>query len=318
MMKSLLNKKRVLITGGEGFIGSHLTHKLAELGANVFVIAHPREDLWRLKDLLKTIKVFRVDIEDFASLRKIMDKISPCKVYHLAAITKRENTPENALLVARKNIIGTINLVAALDKGSYDCFVNIGTSDEYAGNPIPFYEEQPPNPISFYAASKTANWYFCKIFYNKLGLPIINLRFFLVYGPKQNTGFFIPELIISSLKRRDFKMTLGEQTRDFIFVGDIIDGIIKASLRKEAVGQTINFCSGNEYQLREIAEKVRKLTGKGAKILYGAIPYRNNEIGRIVGDNSKARNIINWRPRVTLEKGLKITVDWYRDNLGKY
>ena len=305
----------VLVTGATGFIGSHLTRQLVKEGAEVSIFIRPTSSLNKIKDSKGKINIYKVDITDLSLLRKLVKKVKPQKVFHLAAYTDAGRSFNNIVSAIRVNVQGTMNLLSALEEVDYSCFVNTGSSEEYGCNNVPFTEEQKVDPLSPYAASKSANWLFCNMCYQTFSCPIVTLRPFLVYGPYQESNRFIPQFIISALRKKDFKMTAGEQTREFTYVTDIVEGYIRASMEEKAIGETINLCTGREYVLREVVNKIDQLMGEPIKILVGALPYRTKELWRLYGDGSKANQLLGWEPKVGLETGLQMTIKWYRKNI---
>jgi len=239
------------------------------------------------------------------------DKVRPGLVFHLAA-TGATDIHVTPALAVRVNIEGTLNLLAALD-GRYRAFVNTGTCHEYGANDPPFREDQDPRPELPYAISKTAAWHFCRRFHRTQGWPIVTVRPFAVYGPRQAANTFISACICAAQSGQDFKMTLGEQKRDWIYVTDVVDGLIRAATVPEASGGTYNLCTGQETTLYEIAQLIVEQVGadravKPITVRRGALPYRAGEIWRLVGDNTRARNVLGWKPQMTLQEGIRETI----------
>lgn len=307
-----LRDVRVLVTGAGGFIGSHLTNRLINGGAKVSVIDIARTD--NLKDIINKVDFYKTDIRDFESVRKVVKIIQPEKIYHLGALIDARSSFLNVEKVFQTNVQGSINLIRSLENVDYDCFVNTGACEEYGDNPVPFTEEQVPNPTSPYSASKTSITLFCKMCYKSYNFPMITLRPTIAYGPCQSPKMFIPELICSALLKQDFKMSKGEQTRDFVYVEDVVDAYIKASTKKNAIGEIINIGSKKEYTMKDVVFKVLNLMGNPIAPLIGALPYRPREIMRYCCDNSKAKAILDWVPKTDLDDGLKKTINWYVSN----
>ena len=149
-------------------------------------------------------------------------------------------------------------------------------------------------------------------FYKTIKLPIVTLRPFLAYGPHQDTDMFIPSLINHCLEGCDFKMTKGDQTREFNYVDDIVTAYIKAAVSKNAIGEIINIGNGIEYSIRYVADKVLELTGSRIKLLTGALSKRPGETSHFFCSNKKAKELLGWFPKVSLDEGLKRTIDWYK------
>ena len=320
---------RVLVTGATGFIGSHLAERLVAEGAEVTLAVEPRASKANVASILDKVRVHEVDLRDGQTVRQLVRKCRPSKIYHLAAVgvTEPEIDPRLAVQV---NVMGTLNLLDALTETDCDCFVNTGTCYEYGHNtpppPVPpkvggaggQREDQMVDPINAYAASKSAAWLFCNMYHRTHGYPIVTVRPFTVYGPRQSERALIPQVIISALRgaeglAKDFAMTGGEQTRDFTYVDDIVEGYIRASLSEKAIGQTINLGTGEERSIKEVVLKVLELMGNPVKPMIGALPYRPREIWRLYSDSSKARELLGWQPQVSLEDGLRKTIAWYTE-----
>ena len=300
----------VLVTGATGFIGSHLAERLVAEGAEVTLAVEPGASKANVTNILDKVRVHQVDLRDGQRVRELTRECQPRKVYHLAAagVTNPGVDPRLAVQV---NVIGTLNLLEALEETDCDCFINTGTCYEYGHNTPPMRENQMPDPINAYAASKSAAWLFCNMYHRTHGYPIVTVRPFTVYGPRQSARALIPQVILHALRGEDFLMTGGEQGRDWIYVDDVVEGYIRASLAEAAIGQTINLCTGKERTVREVVEKVLELMGNPIHPLIGALPYRQGEVWHLVGDNAKARELLGWEPRVTLEEGLRRTVFSY-------
>jgi UDP-glucose 4-epimerase len=299
-------RERVLVTGGSGFIGSFLVQALVCQGQEVHCLLRPGSPAHHLRDLLDQIHVHRADLADLPAVQEAVGTARPQVVYHLAAAGVTDVGVDPALAV-RVNVEGTLNLLAALD-GSYRAFVNTGTCHEYGSNEPPFREDQDPRPELPYAITKTAAWHFCNRFHRSKGWPIVTVRPFGVYGPRQAARTFIPACIRAAQAGLDFDMTGGEQRRDWIYVQDVVAGLMRAAAVPEAIGGTFNLCTGQETTLYEVARTIVALMGSPTAIRRGALPYREGEIWRLAGDNTRARTILGWEPRVTLEEGLQQTI----------
>jgi len=307
----------VLITGATGFIGSHLAERLVAEGAEVTLAVEPRASKANVASILDKVRVHEVDLREGQTVQRLVRECQPSKVYHLAAVGVTEPGVDPALAV-QVNVLGTLNLLEALTETECNCFVNTGTCYEYGHNDPPMHEDQMVDPINTYAASKSAAWIFCNMYHRTRGCPIITVRPFTVYGPRQSSRALIPQAIISALRgaeglAKDFAVTGGEQTRDFTYVDDIVEGYIRASLSEKAIGQTINLGAGEERPIKDVVLKVLELMGNPVRPLIGALPYRPREIWRLYSDSSKARELLGWQPQVGLEDGLRKTIEWYSE-----
>lgn len=314
-MITTLAKTKVLVTGTSGFIGSHLARRLVAEGAEVHGLVEPGTSRWRIQDIQKQIELYDADLRDYESLKKITQGVKPQKVFHLAARVDVSRSLEIIDEMVEVNIRGTLNLLRALDGIAYDCFINTGTSEEYGDNPTPFREDQTPNPVSPYSAAKAAVTMFCRMLHKTSGLPVITLRPFLTYGPGQESDMLIPSLIRKVSQGEALEMTRGEQTREFNYVEDVVDGFIRASLSPGAIGEIINIGNGREYRVRDVVEMVLRLMNSPIEPRFGALDYRPGEAWHFYCDNTKARKILGWKPEVSLEDGLRMTIDWYQKHL---
>jgi len=304
---------RVLVTGAAGFIGSHLSRELVGRNAEVFLIDKPGISTARIEDILDKVRVHYVDITDFSSLKNSIREIRPQKIFHLAAYV--DVTRDWAIVdkMINVNIKGTLNLLRSLEGVNYDCFVNTGTCEEYGDNPTPFSEDQVPNPVSPYSASKVSTTMFCQMLHKTVNLPIVTVRPLIAYGPGQESQMLIPSLIKNALNGKSFKMTKGEQTRQFNYIDDVVEGFILAGTTPEAIGEVINLGSGAEYRIKDVAKMILNLMGNPIKLEIGALPYRPGETMHFYCSNEKEKKILGWRPNIPLKVGLKRTIDWYKN-----
>jgi nucleoside-diphosphate-sugar epimerase len=298
--------ERVLVTGGSGFIGSTLVEELVRRGADVTCVLLPPDPAAHLEEVRQEIRICRADLTDREAVREAVSAARPEVVFHLAAAGVTDVCVDPAT-AARVNVEGTLNLLSAL-QGNYRVFVNTGTCHEYGGNEPPFREDQDPRPELPYAITKTAAWHFCNRYRRTVGWPIVTLRPFSVYGPRQAPNTFIPACIRAAQVGRDFDMTLGEQTRDCVYVDDIVEGFILAATVPEAIGETLNLCTSREVPLYQIAQVIVQQMGHPIAIHRGPLPYREGEIWRLVGDNTRAREVLGWESRVPLAEGLRRTI----------
>lgn len=308
-----LRSKVVLVTGASGFIGSHLTRRLLEEGAEVHVLLRKDTNLFRIQDIVNKLKVWYGDLSDYSAICPCIRNSRPQIVFHLAALRNVKREPELIEAMIDINIKGTLNLLRAAikEKMTLECFVNTGSSEEYGNGPVPFDEDQREMPVSPYSASKVAATYFCQMIHKSMGLPIITLRPFLIYGPNQDTDMFIPSLIRHCIEARDFPMTDGNQTRDFNYIDDVVEAYLLAAGRPEAAGEVINIGNGIEYRVRDVAEKIVDIMGNPIKLLIGALSKRPGEAVHFFCNNEKARKLLEWTPKISLNDGLERTISWY-------
>ena len=296
----------VLVTGASGFIGRHLVNALQKEGADIHTICRQNN----IRNNLNGVKYYIGNLTDKKFIYKTVNQVKPKKIFHLGGFTNPSrdiNFLEEAINV---NFYGTVNLLNSLKNIDFESFVFCSTAEVYGNNPIPFEENMKPNPVSPYSISKASAEMLCNMMHNMYGHPITILRLFLIYGPGENSNRFIPKLITSLLNDKIFPMTKGEQKRDFVFVGDVVEALIKSSLSKKAKGETINISSGIQYRIKEIADKVSNILNK-KKLIKIEMPYRENEQWEYCGDTSKAKSILNWEAKTKIDSGLRKTIEWY-------
>jgi nucleoside-diphosphate-sugar epimerase len=313
-----LRDKRVLLTGGAGFIGSHLCRRLVDEGAKVFVVVKYNSVIEnvRLVRLWDAITPVEADVRNLNSLSQLQD-IRPQIIFHLAAYNHVGDSFLHFSEAMTSNSQGTVNLLEAYE--DYDRFVYTSTSEVYGHQEeVPFREQATPFPLSPYAVGKYSGELYARLKQRSLGRPIVVLRPFNAFGPYQSARAVIAELIIKCLRGEDVVTTEGKQTRDFNFVENLIDGFVLAATRPEAVGEVINVGSGIDTPIREVVERIHRLTGSQSRLRIGEWPYRPGEIWQMRADSEKAARLLGWSPRVDLETGLKRTIDWYRSYLREF
>lgn len=314
-----LRSKVILVTGANGFIGSHLTRRLLEEGAEVHVLLKKDFNQFRIKDILKNLTLWYGDLRNFQSICSCIKSSRPQIIFHLAALLNVSRASELIESMIDVNIKGTLNLLRGVIKENItlEFFINTGSSEEYGNGPVPFSEDQREIPVSPYSASKVATTYFCQMIYRSMGLPIVTLRPFLVYGPNQDTDMFIPSLIQHCLEGKDFPMTEGGQTREFNYIDDIVEAYLLAVICPQAMGEVINIGNGLEYRIRDVAEKIVHMMGDPIKLLVGALPKRPGEADHFFCNNEKARKLLGWSPKINIDEGLERTIDWFKCSFAK-
>lgn len=318
-MGLLLSSIPVLVTGGTGFIGSHLVRRLLENGAKVHLLVRPKSSTWRISDLKGELQLWEGDIADSRSVAESLAGSRVEIVFHLAGNTqvRRMNTSLNQIDASMEvNLKGALNLIRGIQESGITlrCFVQTGGLEEYGNGPAPYREDQRESPVSFYSASQAAVTHFCQMLHRTLHFPVVILRPALTYGPAQSTDFFIPSLITHCLQGRHFKMTAGDQGRDFIYVGDLVEAYLKATISPQALGEVINIGSGIESKIKDVAETILKLTQKTISLEREEGLTRSSEIHHLYCRNEKAKKLLNWSPQTDLEKGLLQTIAWYWEN----
>jgi len=317
-MSTNLANKKVLVTGGSGFIGSHLVRRLVDLGAEVFVTVKYNSviDNVRLARLWETVVPIEADLRNFSSLLRLRE-IKPEVIFHLAAYNHVGDSFHQYSEAMGSNAEATTNLLEAYD--GYERFVYTSTSEVYGYQEgVPFRETAVPFPLSPYAVGKYTGELYARLKHRSQDMPVAVIRPFNAFGPYQSAKAIIPELIIRCLRGQEVVTTGGRQTRDFNFVENLIDGFILIGTEDEAVGGVWNVGSGVETSIKDLVMLIHRLTESKSELKIGALPYRPGEIWRMFADSSKSREAFGWIPKVDLESGLRCTVEWYRRYLGEF
>ncbi len=315
-----MKKKTIVVTGGAGFIGLNLVQSLAK--ENFEVVVFNKKDVPAYaKDALKKIKLLELDLLEEDKLKNALRSINPSILVHLAANNNPDRNPKNIKELMKDNFDTTLSIyTAALELKNLECIITLGSAGEYEGNEVPFVETQKELPASPYSFSKTCAGNLSSYFFRVHGLPIITLRPFVVYGECQTSNMFIPSVIRKCLQNEIVDMTPGEQSKDFVYVKDLVNAIISCintKDKKSLLGEVINICTGEEVMLKDAVLLIKKETSSSLQINFGALKYRENENMHFYGSNEKARQLLNWSPQYSFEEGIKNTVKWYREYLTK-
>jgi nucleoside-diphosphate-sugar epimerase len=309
--------KGVLVTGGAGFIGSHLVRRLVSEGARVNILLKKGEPRWRIQDLLEHLRVWEADLADLSSLQYILSQFNPQVIFHLAALVNVSRSWDLVHGMIQNNIVGTANLLMALKDTRFEFFAHTSSSEEYGFLNAPFTESQRESPVSPYSFSKLSSTVFCQMAAKIFNLPIQILRLSPTYGPSQEGSMLIPSAIHDLLTKKEFRMTAGEQLRDFTYVDDVVEAFLRIAMLKHGNGEIVNVGTGSPCKVKDVIDLIQKHIGGNAAILRGAIPYRKGEGMESYCNIEKIKRLTGWSPKVSLEEGLQTTVAWYKNFYSK-
>ena len=310
---------RVLVTGATGFIGSHLSRRLLDSGAQVHALTSTVSSVYpvRLVDMRDRITLHGGNLNDSGAMASVVERADPKIVFHLGAYTHVGKSWDRVDECIQTNIHGTVNLLQALARTHYDRFVYTSTSEVYGDVAVPFREDSVVDPLSPYAVSKYAGERFCRMLHRGRSWPIVVVRPFNAYGPAQSPDRVIPEIIVKALRSERLAMTDGLQTREFNYVEDLADGFLKAATVPGIEGDVFNMGGGEEISMRDLAGMILELMGDPIVAEFGALPNRPTEIWSMRSDVSKARDRLGLDPARPLKEGLEQTISWYRRELEK-
>ena len=318
-------EKSVLVTGAGGFIGSHLTEHLVELGANVrsFVRYNSRND-WGLlellpKDKLDQMEIIMGDLKDADAVRHAAKDVDIS--FHLGSLIAIPYSYIHPRETIETNILGALNVLTAAKENNIEKIIHTSTSEVYGtAKYVPIDEEHPLQGQSPYSASKIGADKIAESFYKSFDVPVAIIRPFNTYGPRQSARAVIPTIIMQALTKE--KMFLGSlhPTRDYTYVKDVVEGFIKVAESPKSIGEVINIGSNFEISIGDIAKRIIPMIGKNAEIITDPARVRpqDSEVERLWCDNTKAKRLLGWEPTTSLDEGLKKTIEGISDNIHLY
>ncbi len=299
---------RILITGASGFVGNNLVNQMASMGAELGLVNRSYCPDFSMH------RQFVGDLIDDAFINAVISDFAPHFVFHLAVCKERALTREAFVNALDSNLKATLNLFFAC-RGYSDLrkLVFLSTAEEYGKTSPPFDETMRETPVSAYSFSKLCSTKLALLMSSAFQLPVVTLRVSLAYGPFQGSEMFLPELINSLLQGKEFLMTAGNQTRDFLYISDLVEAMLLAGQASGVEGHIINIGSGQPVRILDVVDMVESLIGREGLIRRGALNYRENEQIQYWMDISKAGTMLGWSPKISLKHGLGQTVTWYRE-----
>ena len=318
MKRSILEEKRVLITGATGFIGSNLLRRCIKDGAEVSIFIRKDSNLWRIKDVLANVKKLKVDLVDKEAVEKSVNKIKPEIILHAAVYGALSGQLDKRRIMA-VNLKGAVNLIDSCKKFDFELFVNSGSSSEYGLKPRAMREDDILKPFGPYGVSKAIAGLYAQKTARDCKKPIITLRLFSPYGYFEDYNRLIPSVILSCLRGQDIKLSSPRSVRDFIFIDDVVDAYLKAiEYREKTSGVIFNIGSGTQHKIEDVVWKIIKLTGSKVKPEWGSLKNSRIEPSRWQANRDKAEKELHWVPLHTLDKGLAKTISWFKKNIHLY
>ena len=316
-----LNGKRVLVTGADGFIGSHLVERLLQEGSAVKAFVYYNSfNSWGWLDtfaneVLREIEVFAGDIRDPHGVETALRSCD--MVFHLAALIGIPFSYSSPDMYVDTNVRGTLNVLQASRKLGIEKLLVTSTSEVYGtAQYVPMDEKHPLQGQSPYSATKIAADRLAESFYRSFDLPVVTVRPFNTYGPRQSARAVIPTIITQLLAGRQ-QIHLGRvtPTRDFTYVKDTVNGFVELAKTDEVIGQEINIATGKEVSIHQLATELIRQLNPAARIVCeeARVRPKNSEVDRLLGSNQKIMSLTGWKPQYDLATGLRETIAWFRD-----
>jgi NAD dependent epimerase/dehydratase len=315
---------KVLVTGAGGFIGSHLSERLVELGSKVKVIVryNSRSD-WGLlemlpKQRLDEIEVIMGDLRDGDAVRSAAKDVDI--IFHLGSLIAIPYSYIHPRETIETNIMGTLNILTAARENSIEKVIHVSTSEVYGtAQYVPIDEKHPLQGQSPYSASKIGADMIAESFYRSFGVPVTIVRPFNTFGPRQSARAVIPAIISQALTKECVYLGALHPTRDYTYIDDVVEAFIKVASLSLA-GEVINIGSNFEISIGDIARKIMSIIGKNKEVMVDSKRIRppKSEVERLWCDNAKAKGLLKWEPKIGFDEGLKMTIAWISDSISLY
>ena len=308
--------KRVLVTGGTGFLGSCLVRLLIERGAYVHVLIRARSDRWRLREIEPQLVVHSGDLADFDSLRHVVAVVQPEVIFHTAASGgypgqgRRESVFANNVLAAHHLLLATRDLACRR-------IVHTGGSLEYGPKTQPIVENDVLEPLSVYGAAKAAATILLQQAARHEKRPIVIVRAFSIYGCREAPSRFIPTAIRAALLGTRLPLTAPGFVRDFIFVDDVAEACVRAAEADGVQGEIINIGTGVQSSNEEVVAHIEQQVGRPIDVDVGAYPPHLTDTTHWAACVDKAKTLLDWQARYTLAQGLAKTIAWFKESIDK-
>jgi NAD dependent epimerase/dehydratase len=320
-----LEESTILVTGAGGFIGSHLTEELLRLGANVraFVRYTSGGQIGNLKYVDQSsdnLKIFMGDLKDPYACRTALKDVN--YVFHLASVISIPYSYINPREYFDNNLYPILNILQAAQDLDIEAVIHTSTSEVYGSAEIvPIPETHPLKAQSPYSASKIAADKVVESFYRTFDSPVVTVRPFNTYGPRQSIRAVIPTVITQALSKEVILLGDSRPTRDFLYVKDTVNGFIEiAKEARRLFGKTLNLGTGVEVSIEKIVTLIKQISDSKAKVVFDATRIRptKSEVDRLCADTKLVKKELKWKPKLTLEEGLTETIAWYRNFLSSY
>lgn len=301
-----MNNTKILVTGATGFLGKNVCKRLLSMpGMADILMTGGHEDI--------ETSIQKLDLTNFVNVSDYINETRPDIVFHLGGFVDLTRTFDVAKRCINVNVIGTTHLLEALSRNPPKCFILASTEEVYGEGDIPYKEENTTYPPSPYSISKLTAEHMSRMYAIQCGYPLIIFRIGTMYGPHQPEHRYIHQTINKALANEEIPLNSGTKKRDYIYVDDVVDAMVKVFELKRYHGvEVINLGSGTNMTLKSLVEKIVRLTNSTSTLRIGQIPDRISEADDWLLDIVKAKKILDWEPKTDIESGLKATIEFCR------
>ena len=313
-----MKPEKVLVTGATGFVGANLVIRLIKLNYDISIIIRKSSNTWRIRNILKDVNVYFVDLLDIDNLKKVVYEIQPNIILHLATYGGHPNQI-NDVDIINTNFLGTANLLEACSKINYKLFVNTGSSSEYGKKNEPMKESDIIEPINTYGVTKAAATLYCNSIAKAQKKPIITFRLFSPFGYYEGENRLIPYVIINCFKNN--KLCLGDKNsvRDFIFIEDVVNAYVSLiNSTKTFTGEIINIGFGQQHTVGYIVKTITDYMNYEGEISWKTNAVRSYDTTKWQANIINALEVLKWKPNYSIKDGLIKTIEWFKNNIDLY
>lgn len=306
-------RKKILVTGGYGFIGSHLINRMHK-DCEVAVFTRNTSNPWRIKNALPNIQTITGNISNLNNIQHAVEQFQPHVIVHLAAygVNSEHNNYQEAI---QTNIQGTANTIfSAQYSENIEKIINLGSSSEYGEKESAIHEKMMLKPVDLYGSTKASATLIGHQIASQLGINMITFRPFNLFGEMEESHKLFSYIIQQILQNKEVLLTGCEQLRDYCYIQNIIDAFILAISNQKITNEIFNIGSGEVHPIKFFIDTIFTYMNTELKPQYGALPYRENERMTPQPDISKVKQLLKWEPSISIEEGIFRTINWYKQN----
>lgn len=297
------------VTGATGFVGSHLTRRLVREGLEVHVLLRAGSNPWRLCEVLSDLRTHDIDLRDAPGLRRAVEAVRPEYIFHLGGAPSAAGATGSASELVAVSLLGTVNLIDACESVDYAALIHTGDAFEYGASAEPLRETVGGRPDSLPGIIKLAATLYAQFVARRSGRPIVALRLFSAYGPRNHPGRLVPRIIAGALAGTPIHLSRPDVTRDWVYVDDLVELYLAASRQARSVaGEVLNAGSGRSTAIVELVDRVARLTGADPEVRWGGFPPSPHDATPWVADTGHTRRTLGWRSLTSLDDGLRATI----------